>query len=77
MADDTRPTKVYKMILCYVDHDCIGPDGVKDLLENTRYPNHTPAPSVISIETREVEWQDSHPLNSARSEHGAFEELFE
>lgn len=76
MDDDTRPIKVYKMVLLFEDHDELGPEETKDLLENARYPNHIIGPTVMSTETREVMWNDDHPLNHTDSQAEAFELLF-
>ena len=32
--------------------------------------------TVMSVETREVEWTDEHPLNYKATQAAAFEELF-
>jgi hypothetical protein len=71
-----EPTKVYKMVLLFVDHDQLGPEETKALLEDTRYPNHIIGPTVMSMETREVMWNDDHPLNSVSGQRAAFEALF-
>lgn len=73
----TEPTKAYKMVLLFVDHDDLGPDGAANLLENARYPNHVIGPTVMSMETREVMWNDDdHPLNDRAGQEAAFEKLF-
>lgn len=72
-----KETKVYRMVLMFVDHDGLGPDGVAEMLENARYPNHVIGPSVMSVETREVEWHDGHALNQLDQQADAFEKLFE
>ena len=69
-------TKVYKITLLVVDHDDCGPDDVKEVIENQRYPNHCIHPDVMAIETREIEWDDRHPLNITATTKAAFEELF-
>lgn len=74
--DPPRPVKVHKVTLMIVDHDVLGHDGVREVLENARYPNHCMYPRVMDIETVEVQWNDSHPLNKRDSRDVAFEELF-
>lgn len=54
--------KVHKVTLLIVDHDDVGSE-VKQILEDQRYPNRCISPTVLQIETREVEWTDEHPLN--------------
>jgi hypothetical protein len=67
--------KVYKIVLCIVDHD-VGGDEISAILENAHYPNHCIGPKVISLESREIgEWHDDHPLNE-RNSRAAFESLF-
>lgn len=55
---------VYRMEVFVIDHDNIGPEGVKNAIENARYPNHCIAPDVARVEARDIgEWRDDHPLN--------------
>lgn len=63
MSDDRRPVKVHRVTLLVVDHDNIGEAELRVVIENQRYPNRCIAPSVLQVETREVEWSDEHPLN--------------
>lgn len=69
--------KIYKMEIYYIDLDELGPEGAKDLLENTHYPNHAPAPKVHRIEVREIEWSDGHPCNSRKDGLAACVALFD
>jgi hypothetical protein len=69
-------TKVHKVVLLIVDHDQLGADEVRTELENVNYPNDCIHPRVMHVETREVDWDDDHPLNSTRKQAAAFEELF-
>lgn len=75
-AEATKKTKIYKMVLMFVDHDALGPDEVRTLLEEARYPNHIIGPKVCELEEVEVEWSDDHPLNNRRTRRAAFENLF-
>lgn len=57
-------TNVYKIELCVIDHDDIGAESIRGVLENTRYPNRCIAPLVLTIEEKDIgEWYDEHPLN--------------
>jgi hypothetical protein len=67
--------KVFKIELMVIDFDEVGQDGVRNVIENTKYPNRCIAPDVVSIEQREIEWDDSHPLNRAGS-HDEFRRMF-
>ena len=69
-------TKVYKIVLCTVDHDNVGAKGMKQLIENVLLPNHIDAGTVVSIEERDIEWTDEHPLNSCRTHDAEFARLF-
>lgn len=60
---ETFKTKVHKIECYVVDHDDVGADEYKILLENIRLPNHTPNPSVLKIETVEINYHDNHPVN--------------
>lgn len=65
-------TKVHLVTLVIVDHDEMGAEEVKHVLEHTRYPNHCFAGmGVMEIRTGEVEWSDDHPLNSGPSRRAA------
>ncbi len=70
-------TKVYKIVLMVVDHDELGEAGVREVLENQRYPNRCIMPRVMDTETREVEWSDEHPLNNTRTSKDVFGEMFD
>lgn len=61
--DETDKVKVHKVVLLVVDHDDMGAKEVGEVLEHNRYPNHCMAPDVLCVETREVDWNDDHPLN--------------
>jgi len=69
-------TKIHKVTLLIVDHDDLGADGVKDVIENVHYPNHCIGPSVMQVDTREVEWTDDHPLNKRDTWRATFASMF-
>jgi hypothetical protein len=72
-------TKVHKVTILIVDHDRVSDlpgDELKHIIENARYPNRCISPSVMAIETREVEWDDAHPLNRTATWKTAAEDLF-
>lgn len=75
-ARSAPTTKVHRIVLLVVDDDNLGTAGVKNVIENVRYPNHCIAPLVISCETKEVEWTDEHPLNNADTMRQVFAEMF-
>lgn len=67
---------VHRLDVLIVDTDCVGTQGVKDVLVNARYPNHCIAPDILSIETKAVEWSDDHPLNRRDTQDAAIAVLF-
>ncbi len=69
-------TQVHKIILLIVDHDDLGIDSIKTVIENNHYPNHCITPNVMDAETKEVEWTDAHPLNNLTNRPRAFKQLF-
>jgi hypothetical protein len=68
--------QVHKLVVLVVDHDDLGGVDVRDVIEETRYPNRCIYPKVMSVETRDVEWSDDHPLNKTATQDAAFDELF-
>lgn len=69
-------TKVHRIVLCVVDHDQLGTDEVRSVLESTHYPNHCISPRVVEVATRQVDWTDEHPLNQDATATDALNELF-
>lgn len=67
---------VYKVELLIVDHDNIGVVEVRNVLENTHYPNRCIMPTVMEIRARKVEWSDEHPLNNRSTMNNIYKELF-
>jgi hypothetical protein len=68
---------VHKITLTVVDHDRIGADGVREALENARYPNRCIWPCVLTVETRDCgEWSDDHPLNKTTTRAAEIARLF-
>lgn len=69
--------KVHRVTLLVVDFDDLGAIDVKDVLEETKYPNHCIGPIVMHVDTVEVEWSDEHPLNDCDTTRAEFERLFD
>jgi len=60
-----------------LDFDGLGADGVKDAIENARYPNRCISPHVLSVAVREIgEWSDGHPLNQRATMDEEYRRLF-
>lgn len=65
------------MVLMFVDHDEVGPEGAKQLIEEARLPNHISPGSVMSVDERDIgEWRDDHPLNHRGKQAAEFARLF-
>ena len=70
--------KAYKVELLIIDHDELGADGIKDVIENVKYPNYCIAPDVKNIECVDIgEWDDDHPLNKFSTCDEEYKRLFE
>ncbi len=69
--------KVHRVTLLIVDHDDLGVDALTNVLEDARYPNRCISPTVLAVETREVEWTDDHPLNDTRTTPEQYAAIFE
>jgi hypothetical protein len=70
-------TNVYKIELAIIDHDDIGAEAIKEVLENTRYPNRCISPKVLTVEGKDIgEWYDEHPLNYTTTQKQELARLF-
>lgn len=69
--------KVHKIVLTVIDFDELGAQGVREALENARFPNDCVNLSVASVETRDIgPWSDDHPLNKTATAKAEMERLF-
>lgn len=69
--------KIYKVVLTVIDHDGLGDIGIKETLEDTKYPNYCMYPAVHSVEGVDIgEWSDEHPLNHADTAPAELRRLF-
>lgn len=68
--------KVFKIELLVIDFDGLGEEGVRHELTNVRYANDCISPNVKSIEARDIEWSDDHPLNMRTTADAEFRRLF-
>lgn len=69
--------KVYKIEVMIVDMDDIGGEDIRDVIENTRYPNRCIAPEVKAIESRDIgDWHDDHPMNIRDKRDAEYRRLF-
>ncbi len=68
--------KVHRIEVMVVDHDGLGANEVRTVIESTNYPNDCIRPKIVDVQTREVEWTDDHPLNQRRGWLAAFRALF-
>lgn len=69
--------KAYKVELLIVDHDNVGLDGIKEVIEDTKYPNYCISPNIMDIEEKDIgEWHDDHPLNLLSKMESEYKKLF-
>lgn len=69
--------QVIKLEVIVIDLDGVGASGVRDAIENARYPNRCISPQVKAMAVREIgEWRDDHPLNSSNTADAELARLF-
>jgi hypothetical protein len=69
--------KVHKIEIIIVDHDELGATEIKQVIENSRYPNHCISPNVHNIKTIEIgAWDDNSPFNFITKQNAEFERIF-
>jgi len=68
--------QVHKIEILVIDFDECGAEGVKEVIENTRYPNRCINPEVKKITTVETKWSDEHPLNHLETADAAYRIMF-
>lgn len=69
--------KAYKVELLVIDFDGLGADGIKETIENAKYPNYCISPTVKDIDSRDIgEWSDDHPLNKSSTADAEYRKLF-
>lgn len=69
--------KVMKIEILVIDFDGVGEDGIKSVIENSRYPNRCINPEVKDIKTVDIgEWSDDHPLNNMTTCDEEYKRLF-
>ena len=44
--------KAHKITICIIDHDELGEEEIRDIIENMKYPNYCISPHVKKFETR-------------------------
>lgn len=67
---------VYRLEVMIINFDQLSEPDIVTELENANYGNDCIRPEVISIEGKEIEWSDEHPLNRKDTTAAAFRELF-
>lgn len=69
---------VYKIEVMVIDFDEVGEEGIKDCIENTKYPNWCISPRVKRFQGVDIgEWDDDHPLNKRSTEDEEYKRLFD
>lgn len=69
--------KAYKVEIFIIDHDELGEDGIKEVIESTNYPNYCISPEVKHIDGVDIgEWDDNHLLNKYDTCEEEYNRLF-
>lgn len=69
--------KAYKIEILIIDHDEVGEEEIKNVLETTKFPNWCIDPEVKNIKSADIgEWTDDHPLNKAGTCERVYQDLF-
>lgn len=69
--------KAYKIEILIIDFDQCGAEEIKDVLENTKYPNYCISPDVMKTTVVDIgEWRDDHPLNYKGTRQQEYERIF-
>ena len=64
--------KVYKFEVMVLDFEGMGEEEIKHLLENNRFLHA----HAMSAKGKDIEWDDSHPLNKCGTMARAYTDLF-
>lgn len=64
--------KVYKLEVMVIDFNDIGEESVVNQIMRARHIS----PSVMSSESVEIEWDDSHPLNRTETFREEYQRMF-
>lgn len=67
---------VFKIEVLLIDFDELGEAEARREIENARYPNDCLSLQVKSIEARQIEWSDDHPLNKRSTADEEYRRLF-
>ena len=77
LGEERQSMQVHKLTVIIIDHDELGPDGVKIELENGRFANRCISPNVMSVESVDIgEWDDDNPLNRLDTQEAEIKRLF-
>lgn len=68
--------KVHKIEIMVIDFEEVGIKGIKEMMEEVKYPNYCINPRVMNVETADIEWSDEHPLNKKDKIHIEYKRLF-
>lgn len=68
--------QVHKVTIFVLDMDGLGPKGVAEEFEATRYANHCMSPEVIGMASKWIDFEDDCPLNQNATHKQAIRELF-
>lgn len=69
--------KAYKIEILVIDHEDVGEQEIREMIENVKYPNYCISPQVKNINSANIgEWTDDHPLNKRDTADEEYQRLF-
>ena len=74
--DEATEIQVHKVTMYVVDHDGLGPEELRVVLENTTFPNRCINPDVEEIRSQTIQYTDDHPVNSSAECKAEYARLF-
>jgi len=67
----------YRVEILVIDFDQCGPEEIKSVITNARYPNRCISPQVMGIDERDIgEWDDDHPMNKRDTAAQHYRKIF-
>lgn len=69
--------KAYKLEVLIFDFDDVGGNDIKEIIENTKYPNYCIRPHVKSIISADIgEWSDNHVIHKRGMDDIEYKKVF-
>jgi hypothetical protein len=69
--------KAYKIEILVIDHEEVGPEQIKEYIEDAKFPNYCFGLKVKNMIEKEIgEFNDDHPLNKKVTCEDEYKKLF-